>query len=170
MNKEDNSNIINFDKFNWDYVDENNVLGELDKILHKLFSKEEEYEFIYEKEKGYIIYNIVFLRYYSKENIDLENKISNFIINNIKEFKNNNTNILLKSPCFENQIIQEKKEAEYNEFDEYEYSSELCKKCGEKLKSLGEIQKRGLDEGATLQFVCENYNCKKYKKIIGINS
>jgi DNA-directed RNA polymerase subunit M/transcription elongation factor TFIIS len=175
MKKEkDDVNQINFDNFEWNTINKDNILNKLDEILFKLFpeeKKEEEYSFMYDKDEGYIIYNLVFLKFDSNENrknnnIILANKIDNFIKNNIDEFKNTNTNIFLRSPFFENQIEEERLRELENEMDlynEYEDSLEICNICNtNNVKHLGDKQVRSSDEGMTSFFICINNNCPYY--------
>lgn len=167
--------IINLDMFDWSIINEYNILETLDNILNKLFPKDKNiksYQYIFEDDKGYIIYNLVFLRYESnesreKQNINLSDKIDDYIRRNINEFKNVNTNIFLKSPFFEEQIEKEKLDEldENDKYGKFEYSLETCYKCNIKnVKHLGDRQLRGSDEGMTSFFVCINDNCPYYIK------
>lgn len=174
MKNEDNVKIINFDMFEWSVVNEYNILETLDNILNKLFPKEKNkksYEYVYEEDKGYIVYNIVFLRYDSnesreKQNINLADKIDDFIKKNINEFKNINTNIFLKSPFFEKQMEKERLdelEDELDEYGEFENCLEICNICDtNNVKHLGDKQIRSADEGMTSFFVCVNNACPYY--------
>jgi DNA-directed RNA polymerase subunit M/transcription elongation factor TFIIS len=174
MKKENSLNQINFDDFDWIIINKNNILDKLDDILFKLFPKnenDEKYNFIYENKKGYIIYNLVFLRFDSNKNkknnnIILANKINNFIKNNIDEFKNTNINIFLKSPFFEKQIEEEilkELENEMDEYDGYEDGLESCNICNTKdVKHLRDKQIRSADEGMTSFYICINNDCPYY--------
>lgn len=174
MEKGYNLNQLNFDDFEWDTINKDNILNKIDEVLFKLFPNDEnkkEYEYIYEKKEGYIIYNLVFLKSDSNEirknnNIILADKIDDFIKNNIDEFRNANINIFLKSPFFENQIEEERLkelENEMDEYNEYEDSLEICNICDTKnVKHLGDKQIRSADEGMTSFFICINDKCPYY--------
>lgn len=174
MEKDINHNKINLDNFKWDNINKDNILNKIDDILNKIFpkdKKEEGYEYVYEKNEGYVIYNLIFLKYDSNDfrkndNIILADKIDNFIKSNIDEFINTNIDIFLKSPFFEKQIEDEKLkelENEIDEYEEYEDSLEICNICyTENVKHLGDKQIRSSDEGMTSFFICINNECPYY--------
>jgi DNA-directed RNA polymerase subunit M/transcription elongation factor TFIIS len=170
-NKDDK--IIDFDVIDLNTINKNNILEKIDNIINEIFPSDNENgtKYVYKNKKGYIIYNIVFLRYDSKENkkngnIEFSNEIDNFIKNNIKEFIDLNINIFLKSPFFKLQIEKEELYEmgnEMDEYDEYGNSLEVCKICNiENVKHLGDKQIRSSDEGMTSFFICINNNCPYY--------
>jgi DNA-directed RNA polymerase subunit M/transcription elongation factor TFIIS len=142
-----------------DEINENNIFEILDNEMQK-------YEYIYKNDKDYIVYNLICLRYESKENreklnLNLANKIDEFLKKNINEFKNININIFLKSPFFEEQIKNYNKEND--EVEIIEEGVEICHECKSKRIIIRYMQIRSGDEGETGFFECSECG-NKWKK------
>lgn len=135
-----------------------NILDKINKenILNVLDKEFDNYEFTYETNEEFMVSNLISLRYDSKnEGSEMSNKINNFLINNIDNFKKLDIEIIHKSPYFEEQIEDERKKQEENELDEVvEEGLETCYKCMSKRIRVIYRQVRSGDEGETGFFEC----------------
>lgn len=144
-----------------------NILLKINKdnifdVLDKEFSN---YIFTYDTDEEYIVSNIIALRYETKnEKIEMVNKINNFLIENIDEFKNLNVDIICKSPYFEEQIEMERRKEEERKLEEIvEEGIETCYKCNSKRIRIMYKQVRSADEGETGFFECSECGNKWIK-------
>lgn len=127
-----------------------------ENILNILDEEFDNCGFTYKTDEDFIVSNIISLRYDSKnEGSEMSNKINNFLINNIDNFKKLDIEIIHKSPYFEEQIEDERKKQEENELDEVvEEGLETCYKCMSKRIRVIYRQVRSGDEGETGFFEC----------------
>lgn len=139
----------NKSKYILNKINKENILNILDKEFNN-------YEYIYDTDEDFIVSNLISLRYDSKnEDTEMANKINNFLINNIDNFKKLDIEIIHKSPYFEEQIELERKKQEENELDEIvEEGLETCYKCKSKRIKVIYKQVRSGDEGETGFFEC----------------
>lgn len=127
-----------------------------ENIFNVLDEEFDNYDFIYETDEDFIVSNIISLRYDSKNEVpEMANKINNFLIDNINNFKKLDIEIMHKSPYFEEQIEDEKKKQEEEELEEIvEEGLETCYKCQSKRIRIFYKQVRSGDEGETGFFEC----------------
>lgn len=139
-------------------INENNIL----KVLDEGFNN---YEFMYETNEDFIISNIIALRYDSKnENREMSDKINDFLIDNVEEFKKLNIEIINRSPYFEEEIKSEKRKKEENNLKEIvDEGPEICHKCNSRRIRIMYKQVRSSDEGETGFFECSNCENKWVK-------
>lgn len=170
INKIEYKNEINKKVLLYEIINKNNILDILDYVIYKYINVENP-KYIFRLHNGnnidYIVDNIISLKYESnnQENIFFAEKINNFLINNIDNFKKLDEEIILESPYFENQIEERRQKENINELDNFPDAQEICPKCGsDKIKHLGDKQIRSADEGMTSFFVCNNNNCSYYIK------
>ena len=126
-------------------INKDNILYILDQELRRINNQ----KFSYSTNEEYIISNIMSLRWEAKleKNIEMCNKINNFLINNVNDFKAINVDVICKSPYFEKQIEMEKINKEEEETDELVDGIETCKKCKSKKIFVKYVQTRSGDEG-----------------------
>lgn len=127
-----------------------------ENIFNVLDEEFDNYDFTYETDEDFIVSNIISLRYDSKNEVpEMANKINNFLIDNINNFKKLDIEIMHKSPYFEEQIEDEKKKQEEEELEEIvEEGLETCYKCQSKRIRIFYKQVRSGDEGETGFFEC----------------